>query len=1400
MKRLKKIGRKLLLVFMAFILLAPLLASGSSDTAYAAGGKRGSHTGMVYLRVLLDVSLPGVSGEVDTASLRQSWNGGNENVNKSDEWLGEKALWGKLSWKNSSNILQLKYPTGFSKTPWSAITSANKYKNWEDITKKLKIDNNGDIASTGDVQTNNLVMTFPGYGAGDTVPNVKTGSNRGKGLWGWGGDKGGKWTYDRADKNSPFKEINGSQQSSAANNVNSNLVDSFNKALADFYSKVQGSPTLSQVGLSNMVMAVASGYMPASKDTVIKYNQDDGTLSGNLKRGKLKTASGVKVKGKGKTNINKQTRGGQPLVNYTTPGGNSGLKQTYTYAVVKGATPEAHPGGPFEGSDEYALSWMDLAIASLSNAWNDDTTAKNGASTNDKNTTVVGDQVNQLLYGFLSGIMSFVGIKTVDQLVFGDEGNLLRNNTWSVLTAISLPFDLVGLALLAWVVLDGFRRMLVKYLSTKDVEMITKSFGRMVNGVVWIVVFPWFVAALIYIDQAIIQAILALDSSLVDYIRSQTPTASMGQAIIGIILAFIFVWVNIKYTFRYVARAITFAMYYVLAPVVFALDAIRSDGGFLQMGPMASDFIKNIVALIFQRSLDALGLVFALTFGRIIFGSGPIISVIGMLSVEQLTNAIMAMLGTKNASLMDIANTGKSLFTRTAAAGAAAAAVGLKFASSGRAKGRSDAIGSVKRDYQAAHGKYTAGMGQEMSAAELNSETDPEFLAREADIKNRYDRMHPGWQHDKNLTDMQNQDIRNAYDDVMGARAARGRNYTLDKFGNIKGRTKAAQNAIRRQVNHEGRRGAIGAVSGLDIGATPGKLDTTALKDSLHSGNVSKSLGRLGGASALTAGAVFTPWRWDDLGAAALIGNQSADIEGGRYSGVGGFGRSVANLIGMSHAGLQDNFQADGPDSQHGIMAAAVGLGGDSAIDGIKILSAPDPNDPTTGTRGVLYEHDSTDPKVTSSLATLSNLSQTTGKNSFTQSDLIDHMVNDDGSQNKPIADLVSTMSANNLTDVKLNSNGSAAFTSPIKQKEKFAITSVNENSPLNQQMAVKWLAHRDQFTDPKTGDHYVKSGNDITHYSSGIDIPAASAKTIAASKVLNNNGMVPTAKRQALKAIYSSKSAGSATVAGNTAVAGVHGNRVVSYSKDLSTMSTSYNPHTFDAKTPAGAKELSAYHGVQNLAQRGIASDSAGGWSRTAVASSAYQANKTGGFSPTSAKSTLDYMDKHGYTSVKMDSNGNPTYTNKVVRSKPITSQSVGADNYNRISKALTDKNQYVDPNTNNTYGKDSNGNIRQLTPAVNKDAGKMVSARNQAVDIISKRPITSSYSASDQLNDLNQTLAKDPGFSDPNAIFNPIDAEMNQPKGVGDLPFSPGTDPSQLDSNFPDGQEPDYGDDDFN
>lgn len=1400
MKRLKKIGHKLFLAFMAFILLAPLLASGSSNTAYAAGGKRGSHTGMVYLRVQLDVSLPGVSGEVDTATLNQSWNGGNENVNKSDEWLGEKSLWGKLSWQNSTDILQMKFPSGFGKTPWAAINTSSKYKDWENITKKLKIDNDGDIASTGNIQTNNLVMTFPGYGAGDTVPNVKTGSNRGKGLWGWGGDKGGSWTYDRADDKSPFKDINGSQQSSAANNVNSNLVDSFNKALADFYSKIQGSPTLSQVGLSNMVMAVAEGYMPASKDTVIKYNQDDGTLSGNLKRGTLKASSGVKVGGSGKSDINQQTRGGQPLVDYHTPGGSNGLKQTYTYAVVKGATPEAHPGGPFEGSDEYALSWMDLAIASLSNVWNDDTTNKNGASTNDKNSTVIGDQVNQLLYGFLSGIMSFVGIKTVDQLVFGSEGNLLRNNTWAVLTAVSLPFELVGFALLGWVVLDAFRRSLVKYLSTKDVELITKSVGRTLNGVIWIFFFPWFVALLIYLDQLIIQAVLVWDSSLVDYIRTQTPTASMGQAIIGVILAFVFVWVNIKYTFRYVARAITFAMYYILSPVVFALDAIRSDGTFLQLGPLASDFLKNIVALIFQRSCDAIGLALSLTIGRVIFGSGPIISVIGMLCVEQLTNAIMALLGTKNASLMDIANTGKSIFTRTAAAGAAAAAVAGKFATSGRTKGRKDAVDSVKRDFSAAHGSYTEGMGQEMSAAELNNVKDPEFLAREADIKNKYDRMHPGWQHDKNLTDMQNQDVRNAYDDVMGARAARGRHYTLDRYGNIRGITAADQRGIHREVNHAGRRGAVGAVTGLDIGKTPGKLDGTALKDSLHSGNVGRSLGRLGGASTLTAGAVFTPWHWDDLAAAAMISDQTSDIEGGRYSGAGGFGRSIANLVGMSHVGLQDNFQADGPDSQHGIMAAAVGLGGDSAIDGIHIMSAPSQSDPTVGTRGVLYEHDSTDPQVVSSLSTLNNLSQTTGQTSFTQNDLIDHMVNDDGSQNKPVADLVSTMSANNLTDVKLNQNGSAAFTSPIKQAEKFAITSVNENSPLNQQMAVKWLAHRDQFTDPKTGDHYVKSGNQISHYSSGIDVPAASAKTVAASKVLTNSGMAPSAKRESLKQIYGSSSAGAATRAGNTALAGVKGNSTVSYSKDLSTMSTSYNPHTFNGGTPNGAKQAEAYHGVQSLAQRGIKSDANGGWSRSAVASAAYQSNKTGGFSQTSAKSTLDYMDKHGYTSVKMDNNGNPSYTSKVVRSKPLTSQSIGADNYTRISKALADKNQFVDPNTNNTYAKDEQGNIRQLTPAINKNAGKMVSARNEAVKTISERPITNSYSANDQLNDINQALAKDPGFSDPNAVFNPTDAELNQPKGVGSLSFSPDTDASQLDSNFPNGQEPDYSDDDFN
>lgn len=1399
MNKLKIIGHKLIIFFMALILLAPILVSGSNtNTAYAAWGKRGSHTGMVYLRVQLDVSLPGVSGDVDTATLDQSWNGGNENVNKSDEWLAEKSLWGTLSWQNSTNILKLSYPKNFCKTPWNGIKSATKYQDWETITKHLKIDNDGGIGSAGPKSTNNLVMTFPGYGAGDTVPNVKTGSNRGRGgLWGWGGDKGGSWTYDRADDKSPFKEINGSQQSSAANNVNSNLVDSFNRAISDFYTKIQGSPTLSQVGLSNLVMSVAQGYMPATKDSVIKYNQDDGTFDGtSLKRGKLSTASGVKVNGKGKHDINKQTRGGQPLVNYSTPGGTGGLKQTYTYAVVKGATPEAHPGGPFEGSDEYALSWMDLAIASLSNAWNDDTTNKNGASTNDKNNTVVGDQVNQLLYSILSGIMSFLGIKTVDELVFGDTGNLFRNNTFAVLSAIALPFEALGIAMLAWVALDAFRRMLLKYQSTHDIELIDKSLGRMVTGALWIIFFPWIVTLLIGLDQLIITGVQAIDRSLVDYIRTQTPTTSMGQWIIGIIITFVFVYVNIRFTFRYVARAITFGMYYIVAPVVFAFDAIKSDGGLFQMGPIGANFIKNIVALIFQRSLDGLGLVLSLTLGRIIFGSGPITSAICMLSVDAMTNALMSILGTKNASIMDIANTGQNIWGKTMAAGAAAAAVAGRFAKAGKTKAKADATDRINRDYAAAHGGYTKGMGQEISDEALNQEQDPDFLARESELKSSYDRKHPGWQNDADLASMFNQDRRNAYDDVMGAAYDRGMHYKIDKFDNVKGITAADERARKAYLHHEGVRGAIGGVSGLNIGSKPGQIDSNALSNSLHSGSAATSLNRLGKASALSAGAVFTPWRWDDLGAAAAISDQVSDIEGGRYSGVGGFGRSVSNLLGMSHAGLFDSFQADGPDSQHGIMASAVGLGGDSAIDGIHIMSAPDANNPKIGTRGILYDHNSTDPKVASSLATLSSLSSATGKDSFTQADLINHMINEDGSQNGPVSDLVSTMNANNLTDVKLNDNGSAVFTSPIAKSEQFAITDVNDHSPINQQMAVKWLAHRDQFTDPKTGDHYVKDGNQISHYASGIDVPTASGKTIAASKIVNDNGMLPVAKRAALQQVYSAKSASAASSAASTALAGVQNGKAVSYSKDLSTMSTSYNAKQLSSS--GDGNQVSAYQGVQSLAQRGIASHN-NSWSRETVAKAAYASNKTGGFARTSAKSTLDYMDKHGYTSVKMDSNGNPSYTNKVVQSQPLTSKSLGQDNFDRISSGLANQSQFKDPNTNNTYAKDPDGNIRQVSAAVNKDADKMINARNKEVADISKRQITSSYSVDDQLNDINQTLVNDPGFSDPNAVFNPVDDDLKQSTGVGSLSFSPTTDASQLEPNYdPNAPTPDYADDD--
>ena len=90
------------------------------------------------------------------------------------------------------------------------------------------------------------------------------------------------------------------------------------------------------------------------------------------------------------------------------------------------------------------------------------------------------------------------------------------------------------------------------------------------------------------------------------------------SGITSILVSFVLIGINIKFTWRYVARAISFGIYFVIAPVVFALDALKGDGRLLNFGSGTANIMKNLIGLVFQQTLDALGIAFAINVGRII--------------------------------------------------------------------------------------------------------------------------------------------------------------------------------------------------------------------------------------------------------------------------------------------------------------------------------------------------------------------------------------------------------------------------------------------------------------------------------------------------------------------------------------------------------------------------------------------------------------------------------------------------------------------------------------------------------------------------------------------------------------------------------------------------------------
>lgn len=73
---------------------------------------------------------------------------------------------------------------------------------------------------------------------------------------------------------------------------------------------------------------------------------------------------------------------------------------------------------------------------------------------------------------------------------------------------------------------------------------------------------------------------------------------------------------------------------------------------------------KNLTGTVLMRSVDALGIVFSLHLGRILFGSGMLIQILSLLSAEAITNTVASMLGVSDTSVKGIAEAGRGLFNK----------------------------------------------------------------------------------------------------------------------------------------------------------------------------------------------------------------------------------------------------------------------------------------------------------------------------------------------------------------------------------------------------------------------------------------------------------------------------------------------------------------------------------------------------------------------------------------------------------------------------------------------------------------------------------------------------------------------------------------------------------------
>ena len=971
----KKIKNKLTSLAGLGLILLSLAPTG------AVQAKDSSHTGAAYLQVELDPGGHRIQSNVSYSPIGNAWFG--QDVTKSPEWMAEKISWSPESWKftgallDSGSVDQAVASVGNIKTfttgkYWSPTKTAESFK-----TETAPMENT-------DVGRANLALTFPGWAAADRVYVLNKDGTSGEGI-----DRNGDKT------SSEFSRIDSKNAATAAGRVNDNLVAELNRALEDNYgqlitSKGKRNPDLSTEGFMNLLWATVGGKFPDTGKTWT-YNEVDYSIDTS---GSVSTKSIVE-----KDVWNKKSATDKLVRIY--PNRKGAVKSdAYTYAVPKGyhagvGTGATVDNGGKRGSDLYAITWFDIAMGATSA-----TVRAEKQETDDSNSTVVGEQVDNWFYKALSALVSTLGVRNADELVFGEWGNLFKNNTFPMFMAVQTPFIILAFMILSVAVVNAIRRSTKDYLSVGDVRSLQDVFGQAINAVLMIIFLNVILFGAIYLNGALVK--MAAQMSHFMKTMQTTGAATGGNAvssffanllgfsgITSILVSFVLIGINIKFTWRYVARAISFGIYFVIAPVVFALDALKGDGRLLNFGSGTANIMKNLIGLVFQQTLDALGIAFAINVGRIIFGNGVIVTILGFLSIEAITNALMGMFGVQAGSIRGIAEAGQTwhqkgvegLKRAGAFLGGAMAAKGYAAVKSGRNrddeailrkkhevantggvpsgsnKGKSNIKNSLDQEAQvAAYRANEFGEGKQKAPATTNFDKEVKTESNWDTLKGEYN----------DLKDATKEKAQGAYDGVVatdwGGALASGSsklfgaftegatnrgihgdpNTTVDKATRISGMD-SRLNLKNYDIDSNGNvvaKGIKGRMqrAGRDVGRFLGGATLGMVSDPKYGART------LLGAAAGGLSAV-TPGRFDDMVATvANIQNYESALTGGNTHSFGSrFAKSwvgrMAGAQGMNwdvqNVSAQSMFE---PPSQAGYTVA--GITGESS-EGVSMYTSP---------------------------------------------------------------------------------------------------------------------------------------------------------------------------------------------------------------------------------------------------------------------------------------------------------------------------------------------------------------------------------------------------------------------------------------------------------------------------